>query len=83
MESGFIRNNFLALLVMASFNRVQNNIFVQCLFVTTPLEIRIFAGIYCDVPGSPCLSQTGPVVSPSFSIFSGLCIRLVKVLRKS
>ena len=26
---------------------------------------------YFDVPGSPCHSQTGPVVGPSFSIFSG------------
>ena len=23
---------------------------------------------YCDVPGSPCLSKTGPVVGPCFSI---------------
>ncbi len=29
-------------------------------------------GICCDVPGSPCLSKTGPVVSPYFSISSGL-----------
>ncbi len=27
---------------------------------------------YCDVPGSPCLSQTGPVVGPYFSIFGSL-----------
>ena len=28
---------------------------------------------YCDVPGSPCLSKTGPVVGPYFLIFGSLC----------
>ncbi len=29
---------------------------------------------YCDVPGSPCLSKTGPVVGPSFSIYGSLSL---------
>ncbi len=28
--------------------------------------------IYCDVPGSPCLSKTSPVYGPSFSNFGSL-----------
>ncbi len=28
----------------------------------------------CDVPGSPCLSKTSPVVGPSFSIFGSLLL---------
>ncbi len=27
---------------------------------------------YCDVPGPPCLSKTGPIVGPCFSIFGSL-----------
>ncbi len=33
-----------------------------------------FTHIYCDVPGSPCLSKTGPVVGPYFSIFNDLSL---------
>ena len=29
---------------------------------------------YCDVAGSPCLSKTGPVVGPYFSIFGSLSL---------
>ncbi len=28
--------------------------------------------IYCDVPGSPCLSKTGPMVGPCVSIYGSL-----------
>ena len=37
-------------------------------------RFRFLSLIYCVVPGSPCLSKTGPVVGPSFSIFSGLLL---------
>ena len=33
-----------------------------------------FICIYCDVPGSPCLSKTGSVVGPYFSIFGSLSL---------
>ncbi len=33
---------------------------------------QLTEAIYCDVPGSPCLSKTGPVVDPSFLIFGSL-----------
>ncbi len=29
---------------------------------------------YCDVPGSPCLSKTGPLFGPYFSIFGSLSL---------
>ncbi len=32
------------------------------------------SNLYCDVPGSPCLSKTGPAVGPSFSIFGSLSL---------
>ncbi len=32
--------------------------------------------IYCDVPGSPCLSKTGLMVGESFSIFGSLSLGL-------
>ncbi len=34
--------------------------------------IIIFLYIYCDVPGSPCLSKTGPVYGPPFLNFGSL-----------
>ncbi len=40
---------------------------VQKYRLPTPLFIY-----YCDLPGSPCLSKTGPIVGPSFFIFRGL-----------
>ena len=38
------------------------------------LKVQRVSAIYCDVPGSPCLSKTGPVVGPSFQIFDSLLL---------
>ena len=37
--------------------------------------LRYAVNKYCDVPGSPCLSKTGIVVGPSFSIFGSYRFR--------